>query len=218
MTGVASPAPAFARIIDTVSALPQTVLQAMRDDPVTPINGIAIYLGESDAAAKRDAAFALGLFVVPVSFSRTPHWDVSQCSGDEDGAQDVAHAVSLGIPGRVHLHTDFEEPLGDAATCISYLNTRGTRQQNAGYGAGLYVGDGQPCNGQQLGLLVQSSYWKALSRLALPGTPPGMVVEPTPGWCIEQLAHTVNFHGVSVDFDVIHYDWKGRTPMVWAPS
>lgn len=216
MPGIARPATPFTLGIDSDNAIVEDQLRAMRDDPLTPIRWMAIYLGAADAAQKRDAAFSLGIDVLLVSFGKGEHWVPKDGEGSIDGAVDVRHAMSLGAVPTVDIFTDFELGGGTAAQSIDYLNDRGAAQKSGGYGPGLYVGAGTPLNGAQLGGLVQSRYWQALSRLALPGVSGGMVIEPTPGWCVRQLPHTVTFHGVPVDFSVICFDWAGRVPILWS--
>jgi hypothetical protein len=216
--GVARSAPPHVFVVDTVAPLSEEALRAMRDDPLTPVRGVAIYLGEGDMKSKRDAAFAAGLFVTLVTFSRRAGWGGTSPSrelGQADGATDVRHLLDLEAPSGVTAWTDLEGCPGNAADTGDWCNARGEVQRQAGWDPGLYVGAVQPMNGIQLGLLVQNRYWQSLSRLVTASSPPGYVVEPAPGWCMRQLPRTRTLCGVEVDVDVTQYDWKDRLPVVW---
>jgi hypothetical protein len=203
---------------DTVQGWTQAELQALHDHPWTPMRWIALFLGDPNAAAKRDAAFALGMPILLVTFSRASGWVPSSSEGQVDGAGDVERATSLGAPPTVHIMSDLEGCSGTVQTTEDWANARGGAQKAAGYSPGIYVAAGQALQGVELSSLVQTSYWQGLSVLTAPGAPPGYTIEPSCGWGIRQLPHTVTLAGVNLDVNVIQYDWRGRLPTLWWPE
>jgi len=217
--GVVSQAKAFSFGIDTVTVCSSDQLKAMRDDPVTPIKFVALYMGGGGwNPTYRDLIFSLGLGISPVTFSRASGWTPSSQEGAVDGAGDVARLTSLACPLGVTVWTDLEGCSGTVQTTQDWCNARGKAQQAGGWMPGLYVGAAQALNGVQLASLVQSRYWEALSIIRAPGMPLGSVVQPSSGWCQKQLPHTTVLGGATVDINVVFYDWQNRLPTIWMPS
>lgn len=216
--GIARPAIPHTFGFDTVQDWDLAHLKALHDHPDTPMRWLALYIGDPNAKAKRDAAFALGMPILPVTYSRAVGWVPSENEGQVDGAGDVSRLTVLECPPAVDVGTDLEGCAGTVQTTEEWANARANVQIAAGYKAALYVGSGQALNGVQLAAaLVHTLYWQALSILQAPGAPAGYTVEPSVGWGIRQLPHTVTLAGVNVDVNVTQYDWRGRLPSLWWP-
>lgn len=161
------------------------------------------YLG-SLTATEAAAIWAASLAIMPVTFGGwqpTPGWGIAA------GGMHVRQAMGAGIPAGTTIWLDLEADKADAASTIVGINDWAGEVKAGGYDAGLYVGAGQPLNGQQLYALAVDRYWKSFST----------VPQPTCGWSMIQLYHTVTIAGANVDVDVLQYDYNGRLPN-WAIS
>lgn len=185
-------------------ATPVTV-DAARALKARGVDFVVRYLGQV-TAAELAVLFDAGLGVELVTFSRAPGWDPSAELGTKDGDEDVARlVVELKIPPGMVVWIDLEGPAGDAAVVAEWVSARASRLVNAGFIAGLYVGDGCVLNGEQLYALPEvTRYWRAFNY----GIP-----EPACGFCQFQLyPPDIAMAGILVDLDFSQHDHGDRAP------
>jgi hypothetical protein len=125
--------------------------------------------------------------------------------GLQDGERDVLQLKALGIPEEMVVWIDLEGSGGDAADTAAWVNARAQQLVNAGYVAGLYVGDSCVLNAAQLYALPNiTRYWRGFNQ----GIP-----EVSCGFCQFQIfPPNQTFQGVLVDFDFTQSDYDGRVP------
>lgn len=140
--------------------------------------------------------------------------------GQRMGAGYVAKARALGIPQTVHLTLDHEANV--SANAMTYLNNAAGQIFSGGYAAELYVGEGQALTARQLFSLRVNRYWRGGSA---------NIPEPECGFCMVQgypLNQSIaaltgllpNQPGASEKFDLsfLAQDYRGRSPVLWAPA
>lgn len=146
-----------------------------------------------------------GLGVCLVTHSRGVGWSPSAALGTSDGVADVAQLKALGIPATMVIWIDLEGSGGSAADTAAWVNARAIEIVNAGYVAGVYVGNQCVLNAQQLYALPNvTRYWKAFN-LGIP--------DVQCGFCMLQLYPPDQvIGGLEVDLDVTQQDYEGRLP------
>jgi hypothetical protein len=156
------------------------------------------------------AILASGLGLALVTHARAPGWLPTEAMGVADGAADVAHLKALGVPPGMVLFVDLEGAGGSDVDTMAWANARSKAIVDAGYIAGLYVGDRCVLSAQQLyGLPEVSRYWKAYNA----GIPEVMC-----GFCMLQLfPPDQTVAGLQIDLDVAQSDYKSRLAMMLRP-
>ena len=163
------------------------------------------YLGGLYAPEMHDV-LASGLGLQLVTYSRAPGWQPTQTMGDADGLVDVSRLERDGVPGGMLVWIDLEGASGSAADAAAWLDARSKCLADAGYLAGVYVGDSCVLNGAELYARPHvTRYWRAFNS----GIP-----EPQCGWCQLQSQPNTMLAGVLVDHDVAQRDNEGRLPMM----
>lgn len=131
----------------------------------------------------------------------------SAAMGAQDGAADLAHLRSLGIPAGMLAWVDLEAAHGAAADVAAWLDARSSAIVQAGYVAGLYVGDSCILDGPQLYARPHvTRYWRAFNSWI-----------PVPQCEWSQIQHAPPnqiLAGVQVDRDTAQADLDGRVPMM----
>lgn len=148
-----------------------------------------------------DAGLGLSL----VTHARALGWTPSAELGASDGAADVAKLKALGIPEGMVVWIDLEGSGGDATDTAAWVNARSKALVDAGYIAGLYVGNLCVLDAQQLyELPYVTRYWSAFNF----GIP-----QPSCGFCQIQLyPPDMVVGGLEVDLDFVQQDYHGRLP------
>lgn len=203
MRVVTSPFPALG--FDCVTPMTAERAAGLRD---AGLKFAVRYLG-SVTAAELAVILDAGLLFMPVTYSRQPGWTPTANMGTDDGRLDVSHLTAAGVPRGCTVWVDLEG-VGDAsaAAVAVWVNERGAVLRDAGYDVGLYVGEGDVLDSGELYALSKvDRYWRSLSR----------VPEPTCGFSLLQLPHTVTIAGTEVDVDCVQFDFHGRLPMMVAP-
>jgi hypothetical protein len=186
--------------IDTVTAITETSVQIIKEK----VDFVVRYLGgvsTTEIALITEA----GLGVQLVTYSRAPGWMPSATMGAEDGDTDVVRLKALGIPEGMVVFIDLEGSGGDAADTASWVNARAKTITQAGYIAGLYIGDSCVLDAEQLYSLPDiKRYWVAFNR----GTP-----VPSCGVCMRQLfPPNQTLGGIYIDWDSVQADYSNRVP------
>jgi hypothetical protein len=148
------------------------------------------------------AILGAGLALMAVQHVRYPNWMPSAVLGATDGRSAVANARACDFPAGATIWCDSEGQAGGATATIEYINAWAGAVKDGGYDPGLYVGAGTPLDAQELYALDVDRYWKSFSQ----------VYEPTCGWSMIQLYREIELAGVTVDVDVVQYDYKMRVP------
>jgi len=162
----------------------------------------------NDLDAKESAIIAAsGLALMAVQHVRYEGWTPSGSQGTSDGVQAATSAMAAGLPPGVTLWCDLEGVKGDAQSTEDHVNGWAQSVRHAGYDCGLYVGAGQPLNGDQLFKdLIVSRYWRSQSQV------PNVSER---GYCMLQLFPSTTVVGVNVDINVIQGDYMNGLPR-WA--
>jgi hypothetical protein len=159
------------------------------------------YLGTLDAA-EVGSVLRSGLALMPVALGRAPGWKPSRELGRADGRQAIEHAAIAALPPGVTVWCKLEECSGTEQGTFAYVEAWTGVLRTAGFDPGLYVGPRQALHGSELDALGIDRYWRSSSQ----------VPEPTCGWCLLQLHKTTRVAGVTVDVDVVQYDYRARLP------
>jgi hypothetical protein len=202
MNVLAAPFPALG--FDTIATITDDSAAALKAAGMS--FGIR-YLGGVSANEVQSILNA-GLYFMPVTYSRAPGWVPTATMGQQDGAIDVGHLRTLGLPKACTVWIDLEgvAPSTSASAVEAWVNARSAAIVAAGWEAGLYIGDSPVLNSAQLYSLPNiNRYWKAWN-LGIP--------EPRCGFCMMQLNKTITLASVEVDIDCIQYDYEGRLPSV----
>ena len=167
------------------------------------------YLGSIDSA-ELSSIQSTGLGVCLVTFARQLGWLPSVAMGVEDGATDVARLRALGVPEGMLVWIDLEGSGGNASDTAAWVNARSKALVDAGYLAGLYVGNMCVLDAQQLYELPYiTRYWRAFNL----GVP-----DVSCGYCQIQLyPPDQSIAGLLVDIDVVQQDYHGRLPTMLKP-
>jgi hypothetical protein len=154
---------------------------------------------------------AAGKALIPVQFGPARGDMLGTDLGRKRGEAAVQSARLLGLLPGGHLWCDVEgaraHAAGEAAT-RAYIDTWSSVVVQAGYQAGLYVGDDavRPTGPGLYRLPHVTSYWGSYPAKRAP------YMEPLPrGWSIRQGLPTA-VAGLQVDWDEITVDGKGQTP------
>lgn len=155
--------------------------------------------------AELGAILASGLGLALVTHARAPGWLPTEAMGASDGAADVAALKALGVPSSMVLFIDLEGSGGDAIDTAAWADARSKAVVDAGYIAGLYVGDRCVLSAAELYVLPNvTRYWTGFNR----GIP-----EPQCGWCLLQLFPPDQVvAGLQADLDCSQQDYAGRLP------
>lgn len=195
------PAPFPALGFDTVMALDAAHAAGLK---AAGMSFAIRYLG-SITAPELQVILDAGLLFMPVTFSRGAGWAPTSGMGLADGERDVAQLQALNVPKGCTVWVDLEgvDPTAGFQAVSDWINTRAAILRRAGYDAGLYVGAGDVLNSAELyGLMNIDRYWRSLSQ----------VPEPSCGFSLLQLPHTITLAGVEIDVDCVQYDFQGRLP------
>lgn len=196
-----APVPVGSKGVDCDTALTATSATRLKANGV---DFVTRYLG-SISTMEISAILSAGLGLELVTFAHTPGWTPSATLGAEDGDTDVMHLKALGIPEEMIIWIDLEGSGGDAADTSAWINARSKAIVQAGYVAGVYVGDESVLDSQQLYALPHvTRYWRGFNS----GIP-----TPKCGWCQIQLyPPNQTVEGVLIDHDVSQSDYEGRLP------
>jgi hypothetical protein len=162
--------------------------------------------GPALTVAEAEDLLACGLAIIPVQYGSSTLVP-SAAAGTAVGEAAAINAFALGIPTGVTIWCDLEwsqDVSPDPNATIAYANAWHDAVVDAGLRAGLYIGANVPLDGEALGELAFTSYWKSASRVAWP-TPRGFQL-------VQGL--TVELDGLSIDPDVSACDADGDR-LVW---
>jgi hypothetical protein len=203
VVGAARACPLFTVMVDCLEPLSSRAALALKSQ--YGVGAVGRYL-ETLTSAERDALFAAGLSILPLS--EAPLGALSVRLGHARAAELLARAAALGVPATVHVMVDFEAQTGDAE---GYADALTADLAQGGYVPLAYVGAGSPLTGPQLYALANVHlYWRGGS-LGLAEPSCGFAV-----WQIPPLDHVLA--GVPVDVSVVGADARGRSPVLWSPS
>ena len=197
------PCPPGARGADMVSTLTPAHATALRN---AGLSYVVRYLGGLSAPEMQDI-LASGLGLQLVTYSRAPGWRPTAEMGSADGALDVLRLGELGVAEGMLVWIDLEGAHSGSVTDVArWLDARSRCLVDAGYLAGVYVGDSCVLNGAELYARPHvTRYWRAFNS----GIP-----EPQCGWCQLQSQPNTMLAGVLVDHDVAQADNDGRLPLM----
>ena len=119
----------------------------------------------------------------------------------------LSAAKSVNYPKNAVIWLDCEEMNITAIQAIDWINAWSKIVHDAGYEAGVYIGDNCPLNGTQWyeDLPWVTHYWKSPSQAI-----PEVAVR---GYQLIQESLSQDLNGHSVDFDIATTDQKGGTPV-----
>lgn len=203
--GVARVAP-FSMGFDTLGPVSPSAAAAFKADGY---RWVARYL-ETLTMGERDVLFDYGLGIALLLEATAG--PLSATVGAQRGIQAVQRAQSLGVPPGVHLTIDNEGTTGSVADVSAAHNATGGVIERNLFVPAMYVGAGQPLDGQQLYDIPNVHlYWKAAS-LEIP--------EPTGcGFAVSQVLPLDQvIHGERVDQDMAARDARGRGMVMWWPA
>jgi hypothetical protein len=143
-----------------------------------------------------------GLALMVVQHVAVAGWKPSAALGTQYGETAAAHAAEIGFPAKVNVWLDLEGVAegAPAQNVIDYCNNWSDAVSTKGFVPGVYVGANSGLNGDQLGNLKFSHFWKSASRV------------PTPTGRGYQLIQTaaVKVLGISIDPDTTQNDEKNE--------
>ena len=202
--GVARPCPPFYLGFDVL----EPVTAAMLDDAIAHgCRWVGRYLNDlSSAEVARIFARGLGLLLYTEAMTSSP---LSAATGHAYGVKAGAWAGALGVPPRVHVAIDLEDP-APASECGAHVNAMAGALLGDALGAALYIGVPQPLTGPELFALLPDRYIKGGGRATV----------PTCGWAALQLEplEGLRFGGAPVDIEVTKLDDMGRALVLWWPA
>lgn len=195
------PVPFGSKGVDCDTALTSQVAISLKS---RGLDFVVRYLG-SVSTMEISGILQAGLGLELVTFAHSPGWMPSATLGAQDGERDVLQLKALGIPEEMVVWIDLEGSGGDAADTAAWVNARAKAIVNAGYVAGLYIGDRCVLDAAQLYSLPNiTRYWRGFNQ----GIP-----EPQCGFCQFQIfPANQTLAGVLVDFDFTQSDYDGRVP------
>ncbi len=153
-----------------------------------------------------------GLVLYFVNHSRLPGWIPSAADGAADAKTDIANLQRLGVPAGAHMFFDLEGVGGGRSTnLIVHLDAYASAIKAAGYIPAVYVGAQALLTSAQLYALGFELYWHSGSDVTdITGAEAG----PKCGWSIYQGSIVdIPMFGVTIDWDFISGDFKGRLPV-----
>lgn len=205
------------------------------------VKGVFRYLSDIQPT-ERDAILGSGLVLYFVNHSRAPGWIPSAALGIEDAKRDLKDLERLAIPVGVHVSFDLEGVGGgNPQSVIAHVDAHAAGIQASKNLQALYVGDETLLTSAQLYALKTTLYWHSCSRvldmlgneaapacgwacyqlypddvkLSAAAPPP-----ETTSWVGRLLRHLRRTIGtppsgasVTVDWNVIQQDFKGRVPI-----
>lgn len=194
--------------VDTDTILSGSMCAALR---AAGIKGVFRYLSDL-TVSEITTILVSGLKLYFVNHSRDPGWIPSGAEGKLDGERDVGQLQKLGVPRGVHIAFDLEGVGGgNPAAVMAHVNAWAAEVQAAGYLAALYVGEQALLTSAQLYALLVTLYWVSASLIR---DIAGIAAVPECDWAIIQGRPVdVVVAGVTVDFDTIYEDNKGRVPI-----
>ncbi len=174
------------RVIDTYSVISDEFADWLMENKYTAVGRYLDNLSLAEIARLHQR----GIGVFGIRTARRNGWVPNGAEGNSDGLSTVRFANDLGIEDGTTISCDFEGC--DPATTVVDATAYGSEWPalvTSKWKAMLYVGAGQPLNGQQLYQLPGFTlYWRSCSRVtelpcgyALLQTRPGNVLVGPPG-------------------------------------